>query len=157
MERQINAQTNYFIFNNRSKLRRINCFSCVSTVSMNHQSNCITYTMLLKNRKFKSCYQYAYHGELFITNLITFVLSRFRTSLLSVNQLLMREKTKFDIDQNSSEFLLQIKILVSSRNIMNSDKYLRWRRIIFVYYKEQWPKVDLWDSMFSIPQFEKIF
>jgi hypothetical protein len=69
-------------------------------------------------------YQYAYCGELFITNFITFVLSRFRSNLLAVNQLLMREKTKFDIEEKSSQFLLHIKTLASSPNIMNSDKYL---------------------------------
>jgi hypothetical protein len=63
-----------------------------------------------------------YYGEIFVINLITSVLSRFRKSLFAENHLLVWERTLFNSMQKSSKFLLEIVALVSSANIMGTDE-----------------------------------
>jgi hypothetical protein len=45
---------------------------------------------------------HAYCGEFFIADVITFALSIFKTSLLSINQSVAREEIRFDTEQNSN-------------------------------------------------------
>jgi len=50
-----------------------------------------------------------------------FVLSKFRSDLLAADHLMTWEKTKFDIEQKCSKFLLDIMTLVSSANCAGCD------------------------------------
>ena len=52
---------------------------------------------------------------------IIFILSRFRSKLLATNHLIKQERPKFDTEQKSSKFLLEIKTLVSLENNIGSD------------------------------------
>ena len=54
-------------------------------------------------------------------NFTIFVLSKFKTNLLAANNLIVWERTKFDIQQKSSKFLLEIMTLFSSENNIGSD------------------------------------
>jgi len=68
-------------------------------------------------------------------NFIIFVFSNFRNELLATNHLIVRERTKFNIEQKSLKFLLEIKTLVSSANNTGSvtQFVLRGRSFIFVF------------------------
>jgi hypothetical protein len=61
-------------------------------------------------------------GELFVTNFIIFLFSRFRTNLFAENHSIILERTEFDIVDKSSTFLLEIMKLASSANNIASDK-----------------------------------
>jgi hypothetical protein len=54
--------------------------------------------------------------ELFVINFVIFVFSRFSSNLLAPNDLIIRERTKFDTEQISFKFLLEIRTLVSLAN-----------------------------------------
>ena len=54
-------------------------------------------------------------------NFIIFVLSNFRTELLTGNHLIVQERTKFNTKQKSLKFLLEIKTVVSSANNIDSN------------------------------------
>jgi hypothetical protein len=72
----------------------------------------------------------AYCGELFITDFISFVLSRYKTILIAANQLPLRGKTEFENRHKSSKFLLEIKILVSSNSLcLNKVYFEEFRRL----------------------------
>ena len=72
-------------------------------------------------------------------NFIIFVLSNFRTELLATNHLIIQERTKFNIEQKFSKFLLEIKTLVSSANNIGSDTefILRGRSFIYIYNAQE--------------------
>jgi hypothetical protein len=78
-------------------------------------------------------------GELFVMNFIIFVLSKFNYIISS--KPFNHTRTKFDTQQKSSKFLLEIMTLVSSANNMGSDTefILRGRSFIYIYYKQQRP------------------
>jgi hypothetical protein len=65
-----------------------------------------------------------YHGELFIINLIIFLLSRARASLLAVSHLYIQERALFVSIQKSSKLFQEIMTLVSSSSIMGTDNDL---------------------------------
>jgi hypothetical protein len=54
-------------------------------------------------------------------NLIIFVLTKSRIKLLTTKHLIIRERTKFDTEQKSSKFLLEIMTLISSAYNIGSD------------------------------------
>jgi hypothetical protein len=67
--------------------------------------------------------------------------------------------TKFDTEQKSSKFLLQIMTLMSSANNIGSDIefVLRGRSFIYIM-NNRGPRIDPWGApCFNIPQSEKIF
>ena len=67
-------------------------------------------------------------------NFIISVLSQFRTKLLAANHLITRDRTKFDTEQKSSKFLLEIITPVSSANTGSDTKFiLRGRSFIYIY------------------------
>jgi hypothetical protein len=59
--------------------------------------------------------------KLFGMNFIIFVSSKFRSNLFAANGTIIRKITKFDLEQKSSKFLLEITTLVSSANNICSD------------------------------------
>jgi hypothetical protein len=63
-------------------------------------------------------------GKWFVVNFTTFVLRRFRAMLLAVNHF-SREKNMFEIKQKSSTLLLETITLVSSSNVMDSQRFSR--------------------------------
>jgi len=65
----------------------------------------------------------------------------------------------FDIVEKSSKFLLEIIILLSSLNKMDSDKVFIVRGRSFMYImKSKGPKIDPWGtSCFTVLHFEKNF
>ena len=89
-------------------------------------------------------------------NFITFVLSNFRTKLLAANRLIIRERTKFGAEEKSSNFLLQIKTLVSSAYNIGSDTefIVRGRSVIYIL-KNRGSRIDPWGTpRFNVPQSE---
>jgi hypothetical protein len=72
-------------------------------------------------------------------NLILFVLYKFRT--------------KFDTEQKSSKFLLEIMTLVLSANDIGSDTEFRLKERSFIYImNNRGPRIDLWVTpYFSLP------
>ena len=89
-------------------------------------------------------------------NFITFVLIKFRTNLLAVNNLLIGERTKFDTEQKSFKFLVGTMTLVSSANNMGFDMEFIIRGQAFICIMNRGPKIDPWEtSCFSVPQPEK--
>jgi len=66
-------------------------------------------------------------------NFIILLLYKFRTNVLAANHLIIRERTKFDNEQISSKFLLEIKTLVSLSNNTDSDIEFILRRRSFMY------------------------
>jgi hypothetical protein len=65
----------------------------------------------------------------------------------------------FEIVQKSSKFLLEIKTLVSSVNIMGFDKlFIVGVRSFMYIIKSKGPRIDPWGTpCFTVPQFEKQF
>jgi hypothetical protein len=57
-------------------------------------------------------------------NLIIFVLSKSRIKLLTTKHFIIRERTKFDTEQKSSKFLLEIMTLVSSAHICSETEFI---------------------------------
>jgi hypothetical protein len=57
----------------------------------------------------------------------------FRTKLLVANHLIMQERTKFDIEQKSSTFLLDIMTLLSPANNTHYDMEFIVRGRSFIY------------------------
>jgi hypothetical protein len=51
----------------------------------------------------------------------------------------MRERAKFDPEQKSLKFMLEITILVSSVNNIHSDRFFSWEKVIYVYYEQLRP------------------
>jgi len=89
--------------------------------------------------------------------IIILVLSKFRTKLLAANNLIVRERTKFDTEEKSSKFLLEIMTLVSSANNIGSDTefILRGRSFIYIMNNRD-PRITPWGTpCFSLPQSEK--
>jgi hypothetical protein len=85
-----------------------------------------------------------YCGELYVVNFITFVLSRFRASLLALNHLFLWESTLFAVAQKSSNFLLEIITLVSSANIKGSDEiFIVGGRSLYILWKAKVPGLIL--------------
>jgi hypothetical protein len=71
-------------------------------------------------------------------NFIIFVLSKFQTKLSAANHLIMWHRTKFDTEQKSSKFLLEIMTLVSSANNTASDtKFYFQGKVIYMYDGQQ--------------------
>jgi hypothetical protein len=66
-------------------------------------------------------------------NFIIFVLCKFRTKLLAGNHLIIEERTKFDTEQKSLKFLLEIMTLFSSANNSGSDTAFILRGWLFIY------------------------
>jgi hypothetical protein len=92
-------------------------------------------------------------------NFIIFVLSRFRTNLLTADHLIIWEKTKFDTEQKSPKFLLEIMALMSSANNIGSDIefILRGRSFIYIMNNKD-PRIDPWGaSCFNVPKSEQTF
>jgi len=58
----------------------------------------------------------------------------FRTKLLAANRLILQERTKFDIEQNSSTFLLEIMTQLSAANNTDPDMefILRGRSSMYI-------------------------
>jgi len=73
-----------------------------------------------------------------VMNYIILVLTIFRTKLLAANHLIIRERTKFDTEQKSLKFLLEIMILVQSANNIGSDTefILMGRSHTYIYYEQ---------------------
>jgi len=66
-------------------------------------------------------------------NFIIFVLSELRTKLSAANRLIIWGRTKFDTEQKSLKFLLEIKTLVWSANNIGSDTAFILRGKSFTY------------------------
>jgi len=67
-------------------------------------------------------------------NFIIFVLSKFRTELISSKPFYhMRERAKFDPEEKFLKCMLEIMILVSSANNIDSDIEFILRRRSFIY------------------------
>jgi hypothetical protein len=67
------------------------------------------------------------------------------------------ERTKFDNEQKSSKFLLQITTLVSSANNTGSETEFILRGRSFTYIMNNGgPKIDPWETpFFKVPQSKK--
>jgi len=91
--------------------------------------------------------------------ILLFFLFTSRTWLLLANHLFIQERTKFDTEQKSSKFRLEIMILVSSTYSTGSDTECILRGGSFVYImKIRGPRFVPWGApCFSVPQSEKIF
>jgi hypothetical protein len=65
----------------------------------------------------------------------------------------------FEIVLKSSKFLLEIKTLVSSANIMGCDKlFIVGGRSFMYIIKSKGPRIDPWGTpCFTVPQSEKKF
>ena len=76
----------------------------------------------------------ALYGEIFLTNIIIFILARFRPNLLVAKPFThTHDRTNFNTVHVSSHFLLLIMTLVSSANIMGSDSELILTRRYLMY------------------------
>jgi len=94
--------------------------------------------------------------ESLVMNFNVSVLSKFRTKLSAANHLIIFERTKFDSEQKSLQFLLTIMTLVSSANNIHSDaEFLRGRPFIHIMNNRD-PGIDPWGTpCFSMPHSEK--
>ena len=70
----------------------------------------------------------------YVINIITFVLKRFNTNLWAENHLILLDRTKFDTEQISSKFLLEIMTPIkSANNIVSGIEFvLRGRSVICI-------------------------
>jgi hypothetical protein len=95
--------------------------------------------------------------KLFGMNFIIFVLSKFRNNLFAANGLIICKGTKFDIDQKSSKFLLEIMTLVSSANNICSDIEFLHRGCSLTYImNNRVPRIDPWGTPYlNVPQSER--
>jgi hypothetical protein len=78
----------------------------------------------------------------------------FRTKLLVANRVIIRQRTKFDTEQKSLKFLLEIMTLVSSANNTGSDTefILRGRSFIYIM-NNRGPRNYPWGTpYFNVPQ-----
>ena len=88
-----------------------------------------------------------------VINFIIFILSKFRTKLLTAKHLIVRERTKFGTEQKSSKFQLEIMTLVSLANNNGSDTefILRGRSLIYIM-NIRGPRIGPWGTpCFSVP------
>ena len=89
-------------------------------------------------------------------NFIIFVFSNFRNELLATNHLIVRERTKFNVEQKSSKFMLEIKILVSSANNIGFVTEFIQRGKSFKYTINRGPGIDpCVTPCFGVPQSQK--
>jgi hypothetical protein len=67
-------------------------------------------------------------------NFITFVLSKFITKLLAANYLIIYKGTKFDTEQKTFRFLLEIMTLWSSANntVSGTEFILKGRSFVYI-------------------------
>ena len=88
-------------------------------------------------------------------NFITLVLSRF--NLLAANHLITCERTKFDTEETSLKFLLEIMTLVSSANNNGSHIQFILKGRSFIYIMNYTgPRIDHWGTpCFNVTQSEK--
>jgi len=97
--------------------------------------------------------------DFFVTNFIIFVLSKFRTKLLAANHLIKWDRTKFDTEEKSSKFLLEIMTLVSSANMVLIQNL--FSGIIYIYIcimNSTGPRIDPWGiPHFNVFQSDKKF
>jgi hypothetical protein len=93
-----------------------------------------------------------------IRNFIILVLSKFRVSLFTANNLSIRDITLFHNMQIISKFLLEIMTLMSSANIIGAARVFFVGRRSFIYImKSKGPKIDPCGIPCSIvPQIEKV-
>jgi hypothetical protein len=81
--------------------------------------------------------------KLFGINFIIFVLSKFRSNLFAANGIIIWKSTKFDIEEKSSKFLLEIMTLVSSANNICSDIEFLHRGCSLTYImNNRGPRID---------------
>jgi len=87
-----------------------------------------------------------------------FFLSTSRTHLLLANHLIIQERTKFDTEQKSSKFQLEIVTLVSSAYNTGSDTERVLRGGSFIYIMNiRGPRFVPWGAAsFSLPVRENI-
>jgi hypothetical protein len=85
-------------------------------------------------------------------NFIIFVLPKFRTKLLATNHLIT-ETTKFNNEQKSLKFLLEIMTLVSSANNTGSDTEFNLKGMSFIHImSNRGPRIYPWETpCFSVP------
>jgi len=90
-------------------------------------------------------------NECFVMNFIILIISKFGTKLLVANHLIMWQRTKFDTEQKSSKFLLEIMTLVSSANNIDFDTgfILRGRSFICIM-NNRVPRIDPWGIHVSV-------
>ena len=82
----------------------------------------------------------------------------FRTKLLAAKLLIAQERTKFDIEQRFSIFLLQMMTQLSAANNTNPDMefILREGSMYIKYYRDT--RTDLWGTpRFNVLQAQKKF
>ena len=65
-------------------------------------------------------------------NFIIFVLSKYKTKLLAANHLITKDRTKFDIEQKSSKFLLEIMTHVPLANIGSDKQFILSHLYIYI-------------------------
>jgi hypothetical protein len=92
-------------------------------------------------------------------NFIMFFLSTFRTQLLLANHLVIQERTKYDTEQKSSKFRLEVMTLVSSAYNIGSDTECILGGGSFIYIMNiRGHRFVPWGAQcFSVPQSEKTF
>jgi len=82
----------------------------------------------------------------------------FRTKLLAAKLLIAQERTKFDIEQKFSIFLLQMMTQLSAANNTNPDMEFILREVsVYIKYNRD-TRTDLWGtSRFNILKAQKKF